>query len=198
MGRRNLGELGENTLRVWASQEGATLNKANVDRSGWDFILEFPVDNIDARSEPDKRDEAYQCLIQVKSTDSLKSFPSIKLSNWKRLVETPLPAFFVILHFDGEDTCQSAFLVHVWKSEIARVLKCARDLGVKGKGSELHKHSLRLKWDGHVLSSGVIVSRHLRWPIKQRVARSVLPPFPVPRLLVVALSPTLPTTCTFG
>jgi len=147
MGRRNLGELGENTLRVWASQEGATLNKANVDRSGWDFILEFPVDNIDARSEPDKRDEAYQCLIQVKSTDSLKSFPSIKLSNWKRLVETPLPAFFVILHFDGEDTCQSAFLVHVWKSEIARVLKCARDLGVKGKGSELHKHSLRLKWD---------------------------------------------------
>jgi len=146
MGRRNLGELGENTLRVWASQEGATLNKANVDRSGWDFILEFPLDDMGARSEPDKRDEAYQCLIQVKSTDSLDRSPSVKLSNWKRLVETPLPAFFLILHFNGGDTCQSAFLVHVWESDIARVLKKARILGVKGQGGELHKHSLSLKW----------------------------------------------------
>lgn len=146
MERQNLGELGESTLRLWMSQENAMLNKAYVDRTGWDFILEFPTGDCSIKSEPDKKSEAYQCFIQVKSTDLLKGYHAIRLSNWKHLIETPLPAFFLILYFGKTETCQNAFLVHVWEKEIAQVLRKARALGVAGKGAELNKHYLRLKW----------------------------------------------------
>jgi hypothetical protein len=144
--RRRVGPLGEKVFCTWASEENAILNKAYDDRGGWDFILEFPVQHPFAVDIPDKKEEAYQCFIQIKSTDSPKQSRSVKMSNWKRLVETPLPAFFLVLRFDRKRTCQRAFLVHVWEEEIARVLRRARELGVKGEGDRLHKYSLSLTW----------------------------------------------------
>ena len=144
--RRRVGHLGENVLQKWASEEDAILNKAYDDRGGWDFILEFPVEHRLPRREPDREETAYQCLIQVKSTDLLQQHRSVKMSNWKRLVETPLPAFFLALHFDGKSSCQKAFLVHVWEEEIARVLRKVREYGVIGEGDRLHKHRLLLRW----------------------------------------------------
>jgi hypothetical protein len=143
---RRVGPLGEDVLQKWASEEDATLNKAHKDQGGWDFILEFPVKHRLPRREPDREETSYQCLIQVKSTDSLQQHRSVKISNWKRLVETPLPAFFLALHFDGKIYCQKAFLVHVWEEEIARVLRKVREYGVNGEGDRLHKHTLALKW----------------------------------------------------
>jgi hypothetical protein len=34
--------LGENTLRLWTTQVGISANKADPDKTVWDFLLEFP------------------------------------------------------------------------------------------------------------------------------------------------------------
>ena len=40
---RDVGELGESTLKLWASQANIVANKATQDKAGWDFLLEFPL-----------------------------------------------------------------------------------------------------------------------------------------------------------
>lgn len=148
MMKRYLGQLGERTLGTWASQVGIAANKADPDRTGWDFILEFP----DPASQTgitlplDKLPWPIQCLVQVKSTDGRSSKCSVKLSNWVRLVNTPLPAFFLALEFDSKDDCQRAYLVHIDETYIRRVLKRLRKLGASAS-AELHKTTIQFKWN---------------------------------------------------
>jgi len=152
---RDLGELGEATLKTWVAQVGVTANKASQDKRGWDFILEFPYENIKKNTQSfDKSINPMQSLIQVKSTDNNTGRLSIKLSNWIRLVKTKLPAFFLILDFNGGNRCQKAYLIHVYKDEIKRVLKRIRKLSSKIDSLELNKKTLSLKWsDKDLISS---------------------------------------------
>jgi len=143
---RDVGKRGEGILQSWASEEDASLTKTDDDRWGWDFLLEFPIQRTSVGAEPDKEEEVYRCLIQVKSTSSSDRSCQVKMSNWRRLVETPLPAFFLVLRFDSVRACREAFLVHVGEDEISKVLRKARELGVAGEGDRLHKHTLVLQW----------------------------------------------------
>ena len=154
MRHRNVGKLGEGTLQKLASEEDASLTKTGDDRWGWDFLLEFPIEHGPARDEADKEEEVYRCLLQVKSTDSARQYCQVKVSNWRRLVDTPLPTFFLALHFDGARECHATYLVHVWEDEMSRVLKRVRELGVAGEGDRLRKHRLVLRWrDGDKLGA---------------------------------------------
>ena len=113
--RQQLGKLGESTLRLWAHQAGLTVTPAVEDEQGWDFLLEasLPDLSIDPlHSSYDKRAAPWKYWVQVKSSDGTPRRWSVKLDNWERLVKTPYPAFFLICEFDGQDTCQMAYLVH--------------------------------------------------------------------------------------
>ena len=143
---RRVGDLGEAEFRRWVKQEGATLNKAFEDRTGWDFFLEIPLPERSRVGPRDRQQEGYQCLIQVKSTDSKRQYRDLELSKWKWLVENPQPAFFLALHFDGKKECQQAYLVHIWKEEVTRVLRRVRELSSSGDRVQLNKHTLRLTW----------------------------------------------------
>ena len=129
MALRNLGEMGERTLGLWASQVGISANKSDPDKTGWDFFLELPLE-LDASETVtvplDKVARSIQCLVQVKSTDRQPKQRQVKLSNWQKMVMSPLPAFFLVLEFDGKDRCQRAYLVHVGAEHIRRVLKRLR------------------------------------------------------------------------
>lgn len=149
MSARDLGSLGEATLEQWAHQVGINPNKVKNDKTGWDYILEFPFEEF---SEPfnyeslDLFPQPLQCLIQVKSTDRCTSKCSSKLSNWLRLVKTSLPSFFLVYEFDGKDLPQRAYLIHIWEELIERVLKKLRMLGQKDLDS-LNKRSMQLNYD---------------------------------------------------
>jgi len=145
MDLRDLSEMGERTLGIWAAQVGISANKSDPDKTGWDFFLELPLvfDRSETITLPlDKVARPIQCLVQVKSTDRQPRKCQIKLSNWVRLVESPLPAFFLVLEFDGMDSCQRAYLVHVGEKYIRRVLKRLRELGCD-RGPDLHKMTLQ-------------------------------------------------------
>src|ERR1051325_6434199 len=113
---RNVGKIGESALDGWVGDAGITANRVSQDETGWDFLLEFPLsqrDLIESRLPLDKEPAPLQCFVQVKSTDDKPGKWDIKLSNWVRFVKNLVPAFFLILEFDGKSSCQRAFLVHV-------------------------------------------------------------------------------------
>jgi hypothetical protein len=103
---RDVGELGESTFKMWTSQAGLVANKANQDKTGWDFFLESTRPLVIQRHTSialDRDPYPLKCLVQVKSTDKRPGKWSVKLDNWERLVKDPHPAFFLILEFDGQD-----------------------------------------------------------------------------------------------
>lgn len=144
MSTRDIGEMGENTLRLWCSQRGITVNKADQDKAGWDFLLEFPLTDseLPIALPLDKAPYPLRCFVQVKSTDKRPGKWQVKLDNWVRLVRNPVPTFFLILEFDGKDDCQEAYLVHVDEQYMASVLKRLRELPEVANDS-LHKKSIQ-------------------------------------------------------
>lgn len=108
---RDLGQMGESTFSLWCGQAGLIANGSQVDRTGWDFFVEFP---FTGSTDPIRlHDPAIECKIQVKATDKTDRKLPIKLSNLRRLITAPMPAFFVFIEFDGRNVAQRAFLVHV-------------------------------------------------------------------------------------
>lgn len=149
MSARDLGSLGEATLEQWAHQVGINPNKVKNDKTGWDYILEFPLEEISESFNYESLDlfpQPLQCLIQVKSTDRCVSKYSSKLSNWQRLVKTSLPSFFLVYEFDGKDLPQRAYLVHIWEELIECFLKKLRNLEQKDLDS-LNKRSMQFNYN---------------------------------------------------
>lgn len=135
---RDLGALGEAEFLRWAAQRGFTATKANPDRNGWDFLAEF-------RPRADYPNNL-QCLIQVKSTDR-KGIPRrIRLDNWLRLIDSPLPAFFLILEFDYRNDPQRAFLVHMDEHLTSQGLLRQRQIETESNQS-ISKATMSLHYD---------------------------------------------------
>lgn len=154
--KKDIGGMGEHLLGVWAAQIGVVANPSqNKDAAGWDWFLEWPIESVAVsvklKSRFDKLPSPVKCLVQVKSTNSTQSRVNVKLSNWFYLIRNPLPAFFLILDFAGQNECQRAFLVNVGRDLIAKAQKRLVDIYDDGN---LNKKTMSLKWsDEHLLSS---------------------------------------------
>jgi len=144
----DLGEMGESLLRHWCAEIGITANRAERDRTGWDYLLEFPsLPSKEASRALDKSPGPLQCLVQVKTTKLTNNSLSVKLSNWVRLINTPLPSFFLVLRYTKKRNCSNAYLIHVDQAQLARVLKKLRQLSRDPTvGTKMHKRSLALRW----------------------------------------------------
>ncbi len=142
---RNLGKLGEATLESWAAQVGIVSNRANEDKAGWDFLLQFPLPkHTEKLTALDDIPFDVSCLCQVKATDSAKSVP-VKLSNWQRMVKNPLAAFFLVLDFRTKNEPQRAFLIHVGEQQISKLLSRLRATP-NSQSDKLNKMSINLTW----------------------------------------------------
>lgn len=40
---RDLGQLGESTFAMWCAQVGLIANGSAIDKTGWDYYVEFPI-----------------------------------------------------------------------------------------------------------------------------------------------------------
>jgi len=145
----DVGGLGEKTLETWCTHVGITANPVEKDETGWDHLLEFPLLQNETQTSNAPLDLSLQplkCLVQVKSTDDHRGKCAVKMDNWVRFVNTPLPAFFLVLEFDGTNYCQRAYIVHVDKIYIKKVLKRLREIGNKNQ-KLLHKKTLQFKYN---------------------------------------------------
>lgn len=142
---RNLGRLGESTFQTWCANDGISYNSSVIDETGWDFYLEMPASS-DGRI-PEVHDAAIECKVQVKATDGKHGKCSIKLSNLKKLASAPMPAFFVFLEFNGKSSPVRAFLVHMDKPLITKVLtRVYREEQLNGTFNH-HAKSMTIKYE---------------------------------------------------
>ena len=141
----NLGPLGETEFTKLCLQVDLTIQKSQMDRTGWDFLVEFPwkPDNL---SPQDILPAPLECKIQVKSTNEQRKRESITLSNLHRLIKAKIPAFYCFIEFDGKPEPQAIYLVHVGKEIIEKTLKRIRELENKENGYQLNKHTLDITY----------------------------------------------------
>lgn len=132
--------MGESTFSLWCADANLTANQSYEDETGWDFLVEFPYEDINF--EDDLHKAALECRVQVKATDSTKRKIQIPLSNLRRLVTTHIPAFIIVLEFDGLDTAQRAFLVHIDRQIILKVLKRIYEKGQERPLPKLNRSKL--------------------------------------------------------
>jgi len=124
------GREGEKIFSLLCSRRMVTCNRAEEDDRGWDFILQFPASSI-VNVPIDQRSVGPAALVQIKATRVDAQHWSISLKNALSLARSPLPAFIVCVGLDGSgrDTFRA---VHIWRSEIVRILKAARQAHVEG------------------------------------------------------------------
>lgn len=149
MPMRRIGKLGENKVEGWAFESDITVNRVGDDRGGWDLFMQFPhKDECESKTNIflDIRPPELTCLVQVKATDNNQgSIKDVKLSNWERLVKSPLPVFFIVIDFNKTNEVQNAYLIHVGKSLIEKTLRRLRQLSDEDK-KRLHKKYMALSY----------------------------------------------------
>lgn len=154
---RNLGLMGESTFTLWCGDAGLIPNGSIIDKTGWDFFVEFPFDNILVNKI---HASAKECKVQVKATDKKERKLQFTLSNLRRLVTTPLPTFILFLEFNKNSQVEDAFLVHIDDELATQILRKIYILSVENKNVPLNKKTMMIHYneshritplDGHSL-----------------------------------------------
>ncbi len=139
MSDRNLGDLGEDTLRRWASSRNITAQEPSKDRFGWDFLLEFPKEGAwgitGGISSKGDFPALIKCLVQVKATAADPGPWSVqaKLSSCYELARTDLPAFFLLLRFGSSDVPEEGFLLPLDELLIGQIFERVQQSREAGK-----------------------------------------------------------------
>lgn len=143
---RDVGRLGESCFRQWCASAGLAANKSDVDTTGWDFLVEFDFSK-EVKDIPSAIHEAaFECKVQVKSTDRQARKDAITLANWRRLITAPIPAFFVFIEFDDKETPQRVFVKHVDLALSTKALKRIHEEEASGAGNRLHKKTMTVTY----------------------------------------------------
>jgi len=151
---RDLGLLGESVFSQWCASAGLTANGSSVDKTGWDFFVEFDFHSKTNPHFSTVHEAAFECKVQVKATDKQARKLAIKLSNLKRLVTAPMPAFFVFIEFDGGESAQRAFLVHVDEALSFSILRRLHEEEEKGEAHLFNKKTMTINYgSNHLLAS---------------------------------------------
>jgi hypothetical protein len=157
MSQRNLGGMGEHKFGHWCAEVGLTSNPSQEDNKGWDYIVEFPFVSDDSISA-DMQTSPIKCQIQVKATDEIDrkkvSVKNITLSNLRHLATAHIPTFILFIEYKGQTEPCQAFLVHIDKVLIEKILKRVRKADVEEKINQLNKMTLSIGYDeSHELPS---------------------------------------------
>ena len=172
---RDLGSMGESTFCLWCNSVGLVANRSRIDKTGWDFYIEFPI-----KKDPDLPMDLIrapiECRVQVKATDGAKGKQPITVSNLTRLIKAQMPTFFCFIEFDGKDNAQRSFLVHVGKEIIEKTLKRIRELEEKGDGKILHKRKILIhygKEERLKLPDGIYLKQKIEYYIPSGIEKYV-------------------------
>ena len=130
-----LGALGE-TEFISLCERGIpqlVVNKATRDKHGWDFVVEFPRENIgevflDARPNP------VSARFQQKTLWAGNDRIRFRLTALERLAKDPGPAFVCALKFDEGLRCVDCYLIHLLDENLAFVLERLRRHEADGGG----------------------------------------------------------------
>lgn len=143
---RDIGRMGENFFEYNCNSVGLVANGSKIDKTGWDFFVEFPLDGNSIR-HLDQIKTPLSCRVQVKATDKTDKKLSIKMSNLLTLAKSHTPSFIYFIEFDKTDAPKKTYLVHFDSTLIDDILQKARNLSVKECNPKLHKKTMTIHYD---------------------------------------------------
>jgi len=120
-----LGTVGETRFEDHCKTSNLIPNKSDRDRTGWDFIIEWPT-KPSRSSTLDKRPIPISCNVQVKTIWVENEVVKVRLSSVERLAKDPRPCFIYILRLGNDKRSKDAFIVHVRDKFSALILKNLR------------------------------------------------------------------------
>lgn len=141
---RDLGQLGESTFAMWCAQVGLIANNSSIDKTGWDYYVEFPISSNITTHELHK--SAFECKVQVKATDKQDRKLSVTVSNLRRMATLQMPAFYIFLEFDGKNEVQNAFVLHIDNELIYKILKRVHQIEQSENNKDLNKRTITLTY----------------------------------------------------
>jgi hypothetical protein len=141
---RDVGRMGENTFETWCNSVGLVANRSQIDKTGWDYLVEFQVEHADEHPA-DLAPPPLECRVQVKASDKCRRRLNVSLQNLERLVKTSIPTFVCVLEFEGMDVPQRAYLIHIGEEIIRRTLKRLRKIE-STSGRSIHRQTLSVAY----------------------------------------------------
>lgn len=141
---RDLGTMGESTFTLWCADAGLVANGSKIDRTGWDFLVEFPFNTEEGFDNV--HESAIECRVQVKATDTNKRKIAISLANLRRLVTVNMPSFIVLIEFDKSSSAKNCFILHVDNLLITKVLKRIHEVDQSPKDNNFNKRTMSISF----------------------------------------------------
>ncbi|MDH0032412.1 MULTISPECIES: DUF4365 domain-containing protein [unclassified Acinetobacter] len=142
--RDYLGQLGESTFAMWCAQVGLIANGSAIDKTGWDYYVEFPISPNITTHELHK--SAFECKVQVKATDKQDRKLPVTVSNLRRMATLQMPAFYIFLEFDGKNEAQNAFVLHIDNELVYKILKRVHQIEQSENKKDLNKRTITLDY----------------------------------------------------
>ena len=142
---RDLGLLGENTFSSWCHQVGLIPNPSIIDKTGWDFYVQFS--QVGDLSVLKLHKSIFECKVQVKATDKRERKLAVTLSNLRQMATSQMPTFYIFLEFDGKNEVQKAFILHLDNNIIYSILKRIHEIEQSDKENNLNKRKMTLHYD---------------------------------------------------
>jgi hypothetical protein len=127
-----LGDKGENRFREICSDAKLVCNRSERDRTGWDFIVEFPFDFRTSQGTLDQRPPPISCHIQVKTLWVSSDQFAMRLSSAERLAKEHKPTFVYVFKVNEELEFVDAHLIHMLDENLGKVLRRLRREAARG------------------------------------------------------------------
>ena len=142
---RDLGKLGEYAFASMCAHVGLIANGSMIDKTGWDFYVEFPISQDISANELHK--SAVNCKVQVKATDKREGKWQITLSNLRQMATSQMPSFYIFLEFDCKNEPQRAYVVHIDDKYVFKILKRIREVEQKDSSVELNNKKMTIHYN---------------------------------------------------
>ena len=138
-----LGDAGETLFQNLASRARLVCNPSLRDRSGWDFVVDFPL-AADSGQALDQRQKT-SCYVQVKSTATTgNGTVSLKLSSADLLAKANGPAIVIVFRLRSDGEPLRGYLIHLIGAPLGKVLRRLRQADALGR---VDIHNLKISFD---------------------------------------------------
>jgi len=148
MNADDLGEKGQSRFQEICVDAKLVCNKSNRDRTGWDYIVEFPFDAEVAALPIDSRRVPLSCHTQVKTVLATTTRITLRLSAAERLAKEIKPTFIYVFRIATDElTFLDSVLIHITGATLARILKRLRKEEAAGNRDRINRKTISIPID---------------------------------------------------
>lgn len=126
-----LGEAGENLFAKLCAQAKMICSRTSRDRAGWDFRVEFPMEETPQETLDQREPRA--CMVQLKCTAGESGAVRARLSAMERLAKDRGPSAIVVFRMRPDGTELMGYVIHLLGKELAKILHRLRVAEAEGR-----------------------------------------------------------------